>query len=138
MKGKPNHFAIGLGIQIVEIEWDSRSPTYKFMEVKFLPEGKKESKNRVNDAKADSKHRLYFGSMPRHIDLVSPREQFRTANFYYKAKDGPLVHVRDKVGISNGITWNRDQTKLYYVDTINEGIDQFDYDKETGKLCMFF
>lgn len=84
--------------------------------------------NRMNDAKADIKGRLYFGTMNRSV-------QGRTGYLYSKEKDKQVIQIRDSVGISNGIAWNSANDKMFYIDTINERVDVMDYNVDTGDVC---
>lgn len=38
------------------------------------------------------------------------------------------------MNLSNGITWNADATKLYYIDTGVFSVDAFDYDEATNSI----
>lgn len=40
-------------------------------------------------------------------------------------------------GISNGLAWNDDLKKFYYIDTHNKTVDEYDFDIVTGTICKF-
>jgi sugar lactone lactonase YvrE len=84
--------------------------------------------SRMNDAKCDSRGRLFSGTLS--IPFV------RGGNAFYSV-DARLALTRqaDGVTVSNGIAWNADETLLYYVDTASRGIDMFDYDLATGTIA---
>jgi sugar lactone lactonase YvrE len=80
---------------------------------------------RLNDAKCDSRGRLWSGS----ISLQSER---RACALYRVDADLTVTRAQDGVSVSNGIAWSPDEKTMYYVDTLARGIDAFDYDLETG------
>lgn len=52
--------------------------------------------------------------------------------------EGPVWHaiVLSSVGISNGLAWSPDGSIAYYVDTLTQRVDAFDYDAATGLHSM--
>ncbi|XP_077864214.1 regucalcin-like [Saccoglossus kowalevskii] len=54
--------------------------------------------------------------------------------FYSLDKDHNVRCHFDKVGISNGIAWNSDNTIMYFIDTPLNRVDAFDFDLEQGTL----
>jgi sugar lactone lactonase YvrE len=81
---------------------------------------------RCNDAKADPAGRLWFGTMSR--DLTTPRGAL------YRLDPGATAGERVLSGItvSNGLGWHG--SRMYYVDTVTNQIDLFDYDELTGDI----
>ena len=89
--------------------------------------------NRINDGKCDSKGRLWFGSMS--MTANQPEREFEiTGSFYKMETNGEVTKFFDGVGISNGLAWNADETKLYYVDSTPQSIYSFDFDAEKGEI----
>ena len=43
------------------------------------------------------------------------------------------THV-EKVSISNGLAWSHDRKTMYYIDSLELGVDAFDYDLATGAI----
>mgnify|MGYP005984386513 CR=1 FL=1 len=43
-------------------------------------------------------------------------------------------HV-DKIYVSNGIAFNDKIKKMFYVDSLGGGVDQFDFDVTTATIC---
>lgn len=83
--------------------------------------------SRLNDAKCDSRGRMFTGSFS--IPFA------RGANALYRIDpDYTVTTVVTGVTVSNGMAWNADETLFYYVDTSSRGIDAFDYNIETGSL----
>ncbi|UWP58292.1 SMP-30/gluconolactonase/LRE family protein [Ruminococcus gauvreauii] len=90
--------------------------------------------NRINDGKCDSRGRLWFGTMS--MTANQPERKFEiTGSFYKLEHDGRIRKYFGNVGISNGIAWNRDETKMYYVDTTPQSIYEFDFEVEAGEIA---
>ena len=66
--------------------------------------------NRLNDGKCDSSGRLWFGSMSMTANQKD-REFETTGSFYSYTEDSGVIKIFNNVGISNGIAWNKDETK---------------------------
>lgn len=83
--------------------------------------------NRMNDAKCDSRGRLWSGTFSTVFE--------RGAGSLYRI-DPNLSVTRAVTGIrvSNGIAWNGSETLMYFNDTMSRGIDVFDYDIDRGTL----
>jgi sugar lactone lactonase YvrE len=83
--------------------------------------------NRFNDAACDPCGRLWAGTM-------STTRTPGTAALYRIEGDGePEVAVAGAT-ISNGLDWNLDATRLYYVDSLTQRIDAIDFDVDRGRL----
>ena len=80
---------------------------------------------RFNDGACDPDGRFYCGTM-------SYSQQPREGALHRLAPDGSVDVVLDNLTISNGLSWNRDGTKAFFVDTPTFQIDVFDYEFETG------
>lgn len=79
---------------------------------------------RCNDAKADSYGRLWLSNM---VDdgIHEPNGGF------YKYENNELV-LFDKAKLGNGLAWSKDNTKLYYADSIEHKVFVYDYDLYEG------
>ncbi len=83
--------------------------------------------NRFNDAACDALGRLWAGTMSR---TRTPG----AGALYRVAGDRPPERVLADVTISNGLDWNLDATRLYYVDSVTQRIDAIDFDLDRGRL----
>lgn len=82
---------------------------------------------RFNDGKCDKNGRFWVGTM----DLNAKKE----AGVLYSLQNNFILKPEvSKTTISNGITWNADDTKMYYIDTTTSHISCFDYDLLTGNI----
>jgi sugar lactone lactonase YvrE len=82
---------------------------------------------RANDGACDREGRLWIGTMM--ID-----ESPGGALYRY---DGALERVLDGVGMSNGIGWSPDGTRMYYIDSLAHRVDVFDYDGDISNRRRF-
>jgi sugar lactone lactonase YvrE len=82
---------------------------------------------RLNEARCDPAGRMWIGTLTEdHVAGASA--------LYRLDADGTLTRVLDDVTLSNGTGWSPDGTTMYYVDTVAETVDAFDYDVETGEI----
>lgn len=60
----------------------------------------------------------------------------KKGSFYsYEKGDKIRTHATD-ISISNGLAWNKENTKFYYIDSLSGTLDEFDYDVGTGTISM--
>ena len=85
--------------------------------------------NRLNDGKCDSLGRLWFGSMSMITKKKDGKSETRGSFYNFSEKSG-VIKVFGNVGVSNGIAWNEDETKMYYIDSMTRSVACFDFDIE--------
>ena len=91
------------------------------------PEASMRGKNRFNDGKCDPLGRFWAGTISMIKDTGS-------ANLYCLDTDGSLSLKVSGVTNSNGICWNADATKMFYIDTPTQNVRAYDYDLESGAI----
>jgi len=91
-----------------------------------LPVGPPDAARRLNDGKADPAGRLWFGSM-------SLRRATGDGAFYRLDESG-LTIMDDAVTVSNGLDWDLDRGRMYYVDSPRQRIEAYTYDVRSGEL----
>lgn len=91
--------------------------------IEEIPE---ERDGRFNDVIADPAGRVFCGTMP---------TDQHAARLYRLDPDGTLTRLLDDVGLSNGMGFTPDRTRLYYSDTRRHVIYLFDYDQDTGAIA---
>jgi len=80
---------------------------------------------RMNEGGCDPDGRFYCGSMA--------YDGTRGAGALYRLDiDGTVTTVLTGCTISNGLDWSPDGARAYYVDTANQRVDVFDYDRSAG------
>jgi len=86
--------------------------------------------NRMNDGKCDCRGRFWAGTQA--VDHT------RGAGSLYclERSDGRLRVSRKLPGltIANGLDWSSDNTRMYYIDSVTQRIDMFDFDADRGAL----
>ena len=85
-----------------------------------------------NDSRVDAAGRLYLSTVvttpdPEHPDLAG--------KFYMLDTDHKTIRVLvDRIGQYNGMCWNKDNTRMFVVDTNEQKLMAFDYDLATGPV----
>ncbi len=85
------------------------------------------TRNRFNDAACDPCGRLWAGTMS------TTREPGAAALYRLEPGGEPAVALAGAT-VSNGLDWNLDATRLYYVDSVTQRIDAIHYDVDRGRL----
>ncbi len=80
---------------------------------------------RLNDGKVDPAGRFWAGSMD---------TQNQKGELYRFDPDGSKHTILRNIGISNGLGWSPDLRTMYYTDSIQYTIFQFEYDITTGAI----
>lgn len=81
---------------------------------------------RFNDGKCDRHGRLFFGS------LSLSRKP--AGGLYRLTGDGQLDQILPGITVSNGMCWDDERSRYYYVDSWQQRIDVFDYDPAAGNV----
>ncbi|MDR2980933.1 MAG: SMP-30/gluconolactonase/LRE family protein [Puniceicoccales bacterium] len=82
---------------------------------------------RFNDGKLDPFGRFWAGTLT--YDLTSG-----AASLYRMDSSGKFTRVVSGATISNGLAWDVPRRRMYYIDTMTQKIDCFDYDIATGDI----
>jgi sugar lactone lactonase YvrE len=83
---------------------------------------------RMNDGACDAAGRFWAGTM-------CMQERPGLGSLYRLDPDGTVHTMLTDVGISNGIDWSLDGSRMYYVDSLVHRIDQFDFDLGSGRIA---
>ena len=84
-----------------------------------------ERESRFNDVMADTRGRVYCGTMP---------TKDRLGRLYRLELDGSATKLLEGIICSNGLGFTPDHKQLYYTDSMKREIYLFDYDEETGDI----
>lgn len=129
--GTTNQFIIGAGKRLLLITWDGTTTMAQI--TRILTELPMDGV-RFNDAKTDSRGRLYLGTMITEetgnvFDFTK-----RVGSLYRYTMTEGLTEIKTKVGLSNGIAFNDKTNTMYFVDSYDLNIKQFGYDVKTGTI----
>ncbi len=118
----PDRFVVGMGAGLIEYH----AATGQWSELLALEttEGV-----RMNDGRPDAAGRMWIGSMDeRDDDAVG----FPGGHLFRVDCDGHADALVDNVATSNGLAFSPDQRTMYWTDTAQQLIWEFDYNVETG------
>ena len=95
----------------------------------------------LNDAKCDPQGRLWAGSVNDDFRLYKENQDSlqtefhgQIASLYRVDKNSDVQVAKDKVTLSNGLDWDPIRNIMYYIDSANQEVVQFDYDSKTGEI----
>ena len=83
--------------------------------------------NRWNDGKCDPDGNLWAGTM-------STKDLYDQGGLYRLDRTMKLRPMLQKIGISNGLAWNSELGKMYYIDSPTRSIQCFNYKKRDNTL----
>ena len=91
---------------------------------------------RSNEARTDSRGRLWLGTMQNNIG--PNREDLPVTasigTLHRIDANGTATPFLDRIGISNTLVWSPDDRILYFGDTVEKKIEAFDFDAEAGTI----
>ncbi|KAG5674374.1 hypothetical protein PVAND_004348 [Polypedilum vanderplanki] len=131
IEGFKDQFIVGAGKKLMIINWDGVTTMAHVMKILCeIPV----NGIRINQCKVDKQGRLFFGTMISEESGSFFNLQKRVGSFYRFTMDEGLVELKDRIGLSNGIAWNKNFTKMFYVDSYDLNIYEFDYDLTSGNI----
>jgi sugar lactone lactonase YvrE len=80
----------------------------------------------LNDAKVDSRGRLWTGSRD--------RERGSRGHLFRIDADGRATTILEGITVSNGLGWSPDDRLFYYIDSLTYAVRVFDFDAELGTI----
>jgi len=86
-----------------------------------------DNRNRFNDGKCDAMGRYWVGTM-------NLEEKYPTGALFVLDKGLILRKVLEGITISNGLAWNLDNTKMYYIDSPTKKVFEFAFNLSTGEI----
>ncbi|XP_013189535.1 regucalcin-like [Amyelois transitella] len=132
IEGRPHHFAVGVERQILEVEWDGGDGTAVIVNTVAEVDGDIPT-NRLNDAKADPRGRLFVGTMGE--EYAPGKFHLSRGSLYLINSDGSQRKLETNIHISNGLCWDVRNKAFYYADSFEYAIRRYDYDIETGNIA---
>lgn len=86
------------------------------------------ARERFNDGACDSRGRFWTGTMDKTL-------QASTGGLYRVDGDLSLHRMTEGIGVSNGITWSPDDTRLYHCDSTPPCVYVHDFDATSGEVA---
>lgn len=134
--GTSDEYAVGLGRRVGVMRWDGRSPKAKLMRIALEVEsGEEYAGNNFNDAKADPRGRFYGGTL-RELECMNLTVPTH-GNLYRFSVDQSVIalNMPHTVRVSNGMAFNKNANKYYFIDSCDFDVKQFNYNPKTGDIC---
>lgn len=105
--------------------------TWRDKDLRYIIDGLPgEEENRFNDVFADTRGRVFCGTMSMDPERVSERR----GTLYLLDTDTSVTPVLRNLGCSNGMGLTSDRKQMYFTDTMDKTIYRLDYDEETGSI----
>lgn len=82
---------------------------------------------RFNDGKCDPQGRFWAGTM-------ASRDGKAIGSLYRLDPDFQCEIIQNEIGCSNGLTWSKDQSTFYYIDSFKNRIEAYDFDADSGDI----
>ncbi|HEU5052427.1 MAG TPA: SMP-30/gluconolactonase/LRE family protein [Hanamia sp.] len=118
-----NELILALNTRIIKFGLDSEKVTPI---TDIDPPG---SGNRCNDGACDIRGRLWIGTM--HL------QHKQNAGALYMVDHNLNVHKKiSNTSISNGITWSRDNKRMFYIDSPAKVVQSYHYNEETAEIIF--
>lgn len=89
--------------------------------------------NRYNDTRVDAAGRIFTSTVSKLYGTPDYKPDMK-GSFYMVDTDGSVKVIEKEVNQYNAIVWNRDNTKMYVVDTFHEALIAYDYDLARGPV----
>lgn len=135
VEGEKDKFVVGTGQNLLLVTWDGKSD--KVAKVDTLATIDDPNGGTINDSKADARGRLWFGTISPKLDATDFSKSPKDADFYSYDATTKTLKKYFKVAISNGLDWNDSYTKLYYIDSAQRQVFQYDFDVTSATVCKF-
>lgn len=132
-----DEYALGLGRRVGIVHWDGKSSRAAIGPIAFEVEDEHDKvNNRFNDAKADPVGRFYGGTM--RSERCGDIFEVASGSLYKYNKGDGVYDLLNNIYVSNGLAWNEDQKKFYYIDSCKFDVKEYDWDQATGDICEHF
>lgn len=119
-------YVAGVGRSFSSVDWSTGAVT------SLVAVDDDKPRTRLNDGKVDPMGRLFAGTMGPE---QSPGQFQRKQGSLYSLDSELKIHRHlDQVDISNGLDWSSDGRLFFYVDSLKQTVDVFDYDISIGRI----
>nr|CAI5866616.1 unnamed protein product [Callosobruchus analis] len=132
VKDEKDKFVVSIGRELAIVTWNGETSNVSHVEKIYEVENDPETiDNRFNDGKCDPTGRLWVGTMGG--EPVNGQVKREKGGLYSFQNNKVKKHI-SKVGISNGLAWNTELKKFYYVDSHNRSVVEYDFDEKAGEI----
>ncbi|XP_076653047.1 uncharacterized protein LOC143359184 [Halictus rubicundus] len=131
VRGELNKFVVGTGQDFVLISWNSHINVTRSIPETLAVVDTDRNGTRWNDGKVDSLGRFWGGTIGPEVNAVVVPDQ---ATFYRIGSDLKPKKILSPVTNSNGLAWNLQDDKFYYIDTPTRKIAVFDFEPIDGTI----
>ncbi|XP_039289141.1 regucalcin isoform X2 [Nilaparvata lugens] len=135
LKGQKDKYVVGVNSSVATLTWDSKSSSTS--KPAIITELTQNKTIRTHTGKADPMGRFWIGTLGPFREDSAGQEQpafLNSANEYLITAEGKAIIKIPDVSIPDGLAWNADKTKMYFVDTYDHKILVFDYDNGSGDI----
>ncbi|RZF37965.1 hypothetical protein LSTR_LSTR005465 [Laodelphax striatellus] len=135
IKGQKNKYAVGVNNCVANITWDGTSSSTS--KPSIIVELNQNKTIRTHTGKADPMGRMWIGTVGPFRENSQGQEQpdyYKAGNEYMITASGKAVVKIADVSIPDGLAWNADKTKMYFVDCYEKKIVVYDYDNGSGDI----
>ncbi|CAH1976955.1 unnamed protein product [Acanthoscelides obtectus] len=134
IKDKKDYFLVAADRNVYNLYWPSDDNENEAKLEHLITVDESKPKNQFNDGKADSKGRLWLGTLTRNGDLsVAPEggSLYKISGF----GDSLMAEEMERsLSISNGLDWCPEYKKLYHIDSQTRKIVAYDFDEQSGQI----
>ncbi|XP_046978006.1 regucalcin-like [Vanessa cardui] len=130
VEGTLDQFVVGLKRRVVVVRWDGRGEAQEIRQIAEIDQQNPD--NRINDAKADPRGRLFVGTMGHEYE--PGKFHLKKGSLYRVDPNGSVHQLEKNLDISNGLCWDVKEKAFYYADSFEFAIRRYDYDIETGNI----
>ncbi|RZF46453.1 hypothetical protein LSTR_LSTR012528 [Laodelphax striatellus] len=133
IKGKTNQFVSSLGYNVTSITWDGRGKIKS--KPKFIAQLATNTSIFIHSAKADPMSRLWAETIgPIGVKDGQPVPDSGAGSVYMLTADKKVIKRISNVDVPDGLAWNAQKTKFYFIDAFSGNVSSYDYDNESGEI----
>ncbi|XP_076629972.1 uncharacterized protein LOC143346100 [Colletes latitarsis] len=131
VEGEPDKLVAGSGTDFILVTWNADKNVSRATSETLTVVDTDRNGTRWNDGKVDSSGRFWGGTIgPEVNDVVLPNQ----ASFYRIGSDLHPKKMLSPVTNSNGLAWNLQDDRFYYIDTPTRKVAAFDFDPIEGTI----
>ncbi|XP_046422410.1 regucalcin-like [Neodiprion fabricii] len=130
VEGIKDKFVIGYGNKLALLTWNGIS-TYP-TNLEILISLNEATDTVFNDGKVDPRGRLWTGTV--FPGVITGSQERRGELYRMNSQEKCVTSHATGIGISNGLAWSTDHKIFYYIDSLNNTVDAFDYNINSGEL----